>query len=74
MADIQARTSIAQQKVELDAYKAQQLDERESARIAGDISIREFQAETKAAQQQTDFDNDVDLEVLKARLKEAYDR
>ena len=74
MADIQARTSIDQQKVELDAYKAQQLDERESARIAGDISIREFQAETKAAQQQTDFDNDVDLEVLKARLKEAYDR
>jgi hypothetical protein len=74
MADIQARSAIDQQKVELAAYKAQQLDERESARIAGDISIREFQAESKAAQQQTDFDNDVDLEVLKARLKEAYDR
>jgi hypothetical protein len=74
MAEIQARTAIDQQKIQLDAYKAQQLDERESARIAGDIGIREFQAESKAAQQQADFDNDVDLEVLKARLKEAYDR
>jgi hypothetical protein len=63
MADIEARTAIDQQKIELDAMKQQQLDERESARIAGDLAIREFQAESK-------FENDVDIEVLKASLKE----
>jgi hypothetical protein len=63
MADIEARTAIDQQKIELDAMKQQQLDERESARIAGDLAIREFQAESK-------FENDVDLELVKASLKE----
>jgi len=63
MADIQARTAIDQQKLQLDALKQQQLDERESARIAGDLAIREFQAEEK-------FQNDVEMEVLKASLKE----
>ena len=63
MADIQARTSIDQQKIELDGIKQQQLDERESARIAGDLAIREFQAEEK-------FQNDIDLEILKASLGE----
>ena len=63
MADIQARTAIDQQKLQLDAMKQQQLDERESARIAGDLAIREFQAEEK-------FQNDVDMEVLKASLKQ----
>ena len=63
MADIQARTAIDQQKLQLDAIKQQQLDERESARIAGDLAIREFQAEEK-------FQNDVDMEVLKANLKQ----
>ena len=63
MADIQARTSIDQQKLELDSMKQTQLDERESARIAGDLAIREFQAEEK-------FQNDIDLEVVKASLKE----
>ena len=63
MADIQARTSIDQQKIQLDVVKQQQLDERESARIAGDLAIREFQAEEK-------FQNDVDLEILKASLEE----
>jgi len=43
--------------------KQQQLDERESARIAGDLAIREFTAEEK-------FQNDVDIEVLKASLRE----
>ena len=74
MADIQARTAIDQQKLQLDAMKSEALDERESARIAGDIAIREFQAEAKVAGQQADFENDVDLEVLKARLREAYDK
>ena len=63
MADIQARTAIDQQKLQLDAMKQQQLDERESARIAGDLAIREFQAEEK-------FQNDVDMEILKANLKQ----
>ena len=62
MADIEARTAIDQQKIQLDAMKQQQLDERESARIAGDLAIREFQAEEK-------FQNDVDLELIKANLK-----
>tara|TARA_R110000824_G_scaffold47240_1_gene134734 strand:+ start:5 stop:1666 length:1662 start_codon:yes stop_codon:yes gene_type:complete len=65
MADIQARTSIDQQKIQLDAMKQQQLDERESARIAGDLAIREFQAEEK-------FQNDIDLEVVKASLKQGF--
>jgi hypothetical protein len=63
MADIEARTAIDQQKIQLDAMKQQQLDERESARIAGDLAIREFQAESK-------FQDDVDLELIKASLKE----
>jgi len=63
MADIQARQQIEQQKLQLAAMKQQQLDERESARIAGDLSIREFQAEQK-------FQDDVELEVVKASLKE----
>ena len=63
MMDIQARAQIEQQKLELAVMKQQQLDERESARIAGDLSIREFQAEEK-------FQNDVDIELLKASLKE----
>jgi hypothetical protein len=61
--DIQARAQIEQQKVQLAAMKQQQLDERESARIAGDLAIREFQAEEK-------FRNDVDLELIKANLKQ----
>ena len=63
MADIQVRAQIEQQKLQLAAMKQQQLDERESARIAGDLAIREFQAESK-------FENDVDLELLKASLQE----
>ena len=63
MADIEARTAIDQQKIQLDAMKQQQLDERESARIAGDLAIREFQAESK-------FEDDVDLGLIKASLKE----
>jgi len=63
MADIQARTAIDEQKIQLAAMKQQQLDERESARIAGDLAIREFQAESK-------FEDDVDLELIKASLKE----
>jgi hypothetical protein len=63
MADIQARAQIEQQKLQLATMKQQQLDERESARIAGDLAIREFQAEEK-------FQNDVDLELLKASLQE----
>jgi HSP20 family molecular chaperone IbpA len=63
MADIQARTAIDEQKIQLAAMKQQQLDERESARIAGDLAIREFQAEHK-------FQDDVDLELIKASLKE----
>jgi len=63
MADIQSRSQIEQEKLQLAAMKQQQLDERESARIAGDLAIREFQAEEK-------FQNDVDLEVIKASLKE----
>ena len=62
MMDIQARAQIEQQKIQLAAVKQQQLDERESARIAGDLAIREFTAEEK-------FQNDVDLELLKANLK-----
>jgi len=65
MADIQARTAIDEQKIQLAAMKQQQLDERESARIAGDLAIREFQAEEK-------FQNDVDIELLKASLKEGF--
>jgi len=63
MADIQTRAQIETQKLQLSALKQQQLDERESARIAGDLAIREFQAEEK-------FKNDVDLEVVKASLRE----
>jgi len=63
MADIQVRAQIEQQKLQLAAMKQQQLDERESARIAGDLAIREFQAESK-------FEDDVDLELIKASLKE----
>ena len=63
MADIQVRAQIEQQKLQLATMKQQQLDERESARIAGDLAIREFQAESK-------FENDVDLELLKASLQE----
>ena len=63
MADIQARTSIDQQKLEVDVMKAQQLDERETTRIMGDLAIREFTAEEK-------FDNDVDLEILKKTLQD----
>ena len=63
MADIQARPAIDEQKIQLAAMKQQQLDERESARIAGDLSIREVQAEQK-------FQDDVDLELIKASLKE----
>ena len=63
MADIQARTAIDEQKIQLASMKQQQLDERESARIAGDLAIREFQAESK-------FEDDVDLELIKASLKE----
>jgi hypothetical protein len=63
MADIQARAQTEQQKLQLATMKQQQLDERESARIAGDLAIREFQAESK-------FEDDVDLELIKASLKE----
>ena len=63
MADIQSRAQIEMQKLQLAALKQQQLDERESARIAGDLAIREFQAEEK-------FQNDVDLAIVKANLKE----
>ena len=63
MADIQARTAIDQQKLQLDASKAEQLDERETTRIAGDLAIREFTAEEK-------FKNEIDLELLKGMLKD----
>jgi hypothetical protein len=63
MVDIQSRTAIDEKKIQLAAMKQRQLDQRESARIAGDLAIREFTAEEK-------FQNDVDLELLKASLKE----
>ena len=63
MADIQSRAEIEMQKLQLAAMKQTQLDERESARIAGDLAIREFTAEEK-------FQNDVDLEVVKASLRQ----
>ena len=63
MADIQSRAQIETQKLQLAAMKQQQLDERESARIAGDLAIREFTAEEK-------FQNDVELELVKASLRE----
>ena len=63
MTDIQVRAQIEEQKIQLATVKQQQLDERESARIAGDLAIREFQAEEK-------FQNDVDLELLKASLQD----
>lgn len=63
MADIQARTAIDQQKLEVDVMKAQQLDDRETTRIAGDLAIREFQAEEK-------FNNEIDLEILKKSLED----
>lgn len=65
MMDIQARTAIDEQKIQLAAMKQQQLDERESARIAGDLAIREFQAEEK-------FKNDVELEMVKASLRGGF--
>jgi hypothetical protein len=65
MMDIQARTAIDEQKIQLATVKQQQLDERESARIAGDLAIREFQAEEK-------FKNDVELEMVKASLRGGF--
>ena len=66
MADIQSKAHLEGQKLQLDALKQQQLDERESARIAGDLAIREFQAEQKAQADQAD----IDIELIKASLKE----
>ena len=70
MADIQARTSIDQQKLaldsqklELDAVKQQQLDDRETARISGDLALREFNLEET-------FQSKVDLEILKKSLED----
>ena len=70
MADIQARTAIDQQKLaldsqklELDAVKQQQLDERETARISGDLALREFNLEET-------FQSKVDLEILKKSLED----
>jgi hypothetical protein len=70
MADIQARTSIDQQKLaldsqklELDAVKQQQLDDRETARISGDLALREFDLEET-------FQSKVDLEILKKSLQD----
>ena len=70
MADIQARTSIDQQKLaldsqklELDAVKQQQLDDRETARISGDLALREFDLEET-------FQSKVDLEILKKSLED----
>lgn len=67
MADIQVRAQIEEQKIQLAMVKQQQLDERESARIAGDLAIREFQAEEK-------FQNDVEIELLKASLQDGLRR
>jgi len=70
MADIEARTSIDQQKLaldsqklELDAVKQQQLDDRETARISGDLALREFNLEET-------FQSKVDLEILKKSLQD----
>ena len=59
MADIQARTAIDQQKLQLDATKAQMLNERETTRIAGDLALREKK-----------FEDDVDLEIVRGAIKE----
>jgi hypothetical protein len=59
MADIQARTAIDQEKLQLDAAKAQMLNERETTRIAGDLALREKK-----------FEDDVDLEIVRGAIKE----
>jgi hypothetical protein len=59
MADIQARTAIDQEKLQLDAAKAQMLNERETTRIAGDLALREKK-----------FEDEVNLEVLRAAIKD----
>ena len=59
MADIQARTAIDQQKLQLDAPKAEMLNERETTRIAGDLALREKK-----------FEDDVDLEIVRGAIKE----
>tara|TARA_R110002020_G_scaffold407105_1_gene617198 strand:+ start:3289 stop:5349 length:2061 start_codon:yes stop_codon:yes gene_type:complete len=59
MADIQARTAIDQQKLQLDATKAEMLNERETTRIAGDLALREKK-----------FEDDVDLEIVRGAIKE----
>jgi len=62
MADIQARTAIDQEKLQLDATKAQMLNERETTRIAGDLALREKK-----------FEDDVELEMLRAAIKQEAD-
>tara|TARA_R100000458_G_scaffold52348_1_gene53831 strand:+ start:1060 stop:3129 length:2070 start_codon:yes stop_codon:yes gene_type:complete len=62
MADIQARTAIDQEKLQLDATKAQMLNERETTRIAGDLALREKK-----------FEDDVELEMLRAAIKREAD-
>ena len=59
MVDIQARTAIDQEKLQLDAMKAQMLNERETTRIAGDLALRE-----------KEYEDEVSLELLRARIKE----
>ena len=59
MADIQARTAIDQEKLQLDSMKAQMLNERETTRIAGDLALREKK-----------FEDDVDLELLRGAIKQ----
>ena len=59
MADIQARTSIDQERLQLDATKAQMLNERETTRIAGDLALREKK-----------FEDDANLEILREAIKE----
>ena len=59
MADIQARTSIDQERLQLDATKAQMLNERETTRIAGDLALREKK-----------FEDDANLEILREVIKE----
>ena len=59
MTEIEAKTAVDEQKLQLDAVKAQMLNERETTRIAGDLALRE-----------KEFEDQVNLELLRGRIKE----
>ena len=59
MAEIEAKTAVDQEKIQLDAMKADMLNERETTRIAGDLALRE-----------KEFEDQVNLELLRGKIKE----